>query len=150
MQVSERTLAIRGVAVAAALAMASVACSRSDAVTAPAAAPAGASVAGSWTGDFQPYSQSCAGSSVSARFEQNGSEVTGLFAADACGIRGAFHGTVAGNALTGRVEMPGCSGGAVSGTLNGSAIVMTIGDFTRPVVSGDSIVMYGGAASLHR
>jgi hypothetical protein len=57
---------------------------------------------------------------------------------------------VSGNTLTGSIEMLGCSGGAVSATINGSSLSLTVGDLTRPIVSGNQVVMYGGAASLQR
>lgn len=147
-----RNRGMLGVAVGAALALICAACNGKDAVTAPSAPAGGAStnVAGTWSGSFQSYSSGCSGSSVSARLEQDGSDVKGSFISEGCGIRGTFRGTVAARMLTGRVEMSGCRGGVVTGTLNGSALTMTVGDFTKPVLYGDAIVAYGGTANLQR
>jgi hypothetical protein len=154
MRLQERRVMLTGLAVAAAAAVAllSAACKDSNSITAPAATSpsAAVNVAGTWTGSFESYSTTGATSSASATFQQNGSDVTGTLAADSCGIRGAFRGTVSGKQLTGRLGMRGCLGGAVSGTVSESGLSLTIGDFTKPVLTGDTILMYGGAASLHR
>jgi hypothetical protein len=143
---------LAGLAAAAALTMLFAACKDSNSVAAPSpASPSAAvNVTGTWTGSFQSYATACSGSAVSATFAQRGSDVTGMVVADACGIRGTFRGAVSGTTLSGHVEMQGCTGGAVLGTVSESGVSMTIGDFTRPVVSGDAIVIPGGATSLHK
>jgi hypothetical protein len=152
MWLHERKVMMAGLAAAGALAMLSAACKDSNSIAAPAltSPSAAVNVAGTWTGSFQSYSTTCSGSVVSATFQQNGSDVTGMVVAASCGIRGTFRGAVSGNDLTGHVEMQGCTGGVVLGTASESGLSLTIGDFTRPVVSGDAIVVYGGAARLHR
>jgi hypothetical protein len=153
MRLQQGKVMMTGPAVAAALALLLVACKGSNTITAPTTAPAStaANVAGTWTGSFQSSSTtSCSDPSVSATFQQNGSDVTGWLEAASCGIRGAFRGTVSGNQLTGHLGMHGCMGGVTLGTVSESGLSLTIGDFTKPVLTGDTIVMYGGAASLHR
>ena len=150
MRLRQRHGRLAGLA-AAAVTILLTACNNSNSVAAPSpASSASVNVAGTWTGSFQSYATACSGSVVSATFEQHGSEVTGLVAADGCGIRGAFRGAVSGATLSGHVEMQGCTGGAVLGTASASGVSITIGDFTRPVVSGDAIVIPGGSTSLHR
>jgi hypothetical protein len=151
MRLQQRRGRLAALAAAATVTLLFAACKDSNSMTAPSpASSASVNVAGTWTGSFQSYATACSGSVVSATFEQHGSEVTGLVAADACGIRGAFQGVVTGTTLSGHVEMQGCTGGAVLGTASASGVSITIGDFTRPVVSGDAIVIPGGATSLHR
>ena len=137
------------VAAVAALAV-TLACKDSNAVTAPLSSPMGASVAGTWTGTFQSDSSGCASSQLTATFTQTGSQVTGTLSGTSCGSSGAFKGTMSGNQLNGNIEMLGCSGGAVSATVSGTGLSLTVGDLTRPIVSGQQVVMYGGAASLQR
>jgi hypothetical protein len=126
-------------------------CNGSDAVTSPSPSmPANVDVAGNWTGSIESNAGSCSGSPVMATFEQHGSEVSGLVAADACGIRGGFFGTLSGNTLSGSVEMSGCKGGRVIGTASGSRLTLSIGDFWQPATSGDDVVLPGGEVSLRR
>lgn len=80
----------------------------------------------------------------------NGNQVRGSFAASGCGIEGAFRGTVAGNMLTGTVDMLGCTGGAVTGRLEAGALTFTVGDFRKDLISGDAEVLPGGQARLQR
>ena len=87
---------------------------------------------------------------MTATFTQNGSQVTGTLSGTTCGSSGGFKGTVSGNQLNGSIEMLGCSGGAVSATVSGSGLSLTVGDLTRPISSGQEVVMHGGAASLSR
>jgi hypothetical protein len=122
----------------------------SNMVTAPEVSPAAAIVAGTWTGTFHSDSNACASSPLTAMFQQNGSQVTGTISGTSCGSSGVFKGNVSGNQLTGNIEMLGCSGGAVSATVSGSSLSLSVGDLTRPIVSGTEVVMYGGAASLQR
>ena len=122
----------------------------SNMMTAPVAAPAVANVAGTWTGTFHSDSNACASSQLTATFQQSGAQVTGTLSGTSCGSSGVFKGMVSGNQLTGSIEMLGCSGGAVSATISGSGLSLSVGDLTRPIVSGTEVVMYGGAASLQR
>ncbi len=122
----------------------------SNMVSAPEVAPAAASVAGTWTGTFRSDSSACANSQITATFQQSGAQVSGTLSGTSCGSSGTFKGMVSGNQLTGNIEMLGCSGGAVNGTVSGSALSMSVADLTRPIVSGDQVVMYGGAATLQR
>jgi hypothetical protein len=121
----------------------------SNMVSAPTGAAA-TNVAGTWTGMFHSDSNACASSQLTATFQQNGAQVTGTISGTSCGSSGVFKGTVNGNELTGNIEMLGCSGGAVSATISGSSLSLSVGDLTRPIVSGTEVVMYGGAASLQR
>ena len=115
----------------------------------PASSPASATVAGAWTGSFQAYDSGCGGSSASATFQQTGSAVTGSLKTSDCGVAGYFRGTLQGNTLLGTLEMQGCTGGGVSGTIEGTHS-LTIGDMTKPLVTGDTPRMSGGAVVLRR
>jgi hypothetical protein len=139
---------LTGLAAAAALAVA-FGCSDSNSVAGPNLQPS-ANVAGTWVGTFQPDSTACSDSTASATFQQNGSRITGQFSTASCGPPGVFRGTISGNLLTGAIAMRGCTGGAVSGTVSESGLSLTIGDFRKPLVTGDLIVMPGGTVSLTR
>jgi hypothetical protein len=93
---------------------------------------------------------SCGGSTATATFQQVGTTVTGNITTSYCGVSGLFKGTLQGNLLTGRIAMEGCVGGGVSGTLNGSQLSLSIGDLTKPLVTGETPVMLGGVATLGR
>jgi hypothetical protein len=145
--------ALPRLAAALAIAAAALACSDSKMATAPTtgtATTASANVAGAWTGSFSAYESSCGSSAASATFQQTGSTVTGVLSTSDCGIAGAFVGTLEGNALFGNIKMQGCKGGGVSGTVTESGIALTIGDMTKPLVTGDQILMAGGVVSLRR
>lgn len=134
-------------------AAASLSCQNSNTMTAPAsspAAPAAASVSGSWSGQFQANDSSCAGTTATATFQQNGSVVTGTVKTSACGVAGSFRGSMQGSALVGRLEQTGCTGGGVSGSIEGSVIRLSIGDMTKPLVTGDTPLMSGGTVILSR
>ena len=151
MRFSERRVMRSGLVVVGALTLLSLACKDSNTVTDPMSSPMGAAnVAGTWTGTFHSDSSACASSQLIAKFVQNGSQVTGTLSGTSCGSSGVFKGSVSGNQLTGTIEMLGCTGGGVSATVSGSGLDLTIGDLTRPIVSGQEVVMYGGAASLQR
>ena len=129
----------------------SLACKDSNAVTAPVSSPmAAVNVAGTWTGRFHSDSNACASSQISVTLAQSGAAVTGTLSGGSCGTSGVLRGSVSGNRLTGNVEMLGCTGGGVSATLSGSGLILEIGDLTRPLVTGQQVVMYGGSASLQR
>ncbi len=148
---SSRTL-IRA-AISVSVAVAAIACQNSNSVTGPPsgnATPA-ASIAGSWNGSYQPDdSMTCSGSSASATFQQDGSQITGNLRTSNCGVSGYFQGTLMGNTLVGSIKMDGCVGGGVSGTVSGSAISLSIGDLTKPLVTGQTPVMTGGIVTLSR
>jgi hypothetical protein len=150
MRIPSRKTLGTGLVVVGVLTLALACKDSSNMVTAPQVAPAAASVAGTWTGTFNSDSNACASSQLTATFTQNGSQVSGTLTGTSCGSSGVFKGSVSGNQLTGNIEMLGCSGGAVSATVSGSGLSLTVGDLTRPIVSGQEVVMYGGAASLQR
>lgn len=141
------------IGVSLALAVATFACQDSNSVTAPmgTAAPAAAQLSGAWNGTFQAYdSTRCSSSTASASFQQNGTVLTGLLKTNGCGIAGAFRGSIQGNTITGWIDMMGCQGGGVSGTVEGGRISLGIADLTKPLITGDQIVMNGGAMTLGR
>ena len=135
------------------LALASFGCQGANNKSVP---PAGtganaASVAGTWSGSCQPDDLTgCGASPAVATFMQSGATVTGEITTSGCGVSGYFQGTISGNLLTGSVKMTGCVGGAVTATLNGSQLSLAVGDLTKPLITGEAPVMYGGAVSLHR
>ena len=134
------------------IAVAPLGCRGSSTVTGPSGgAAAAASIDGTWSGIYQSDDLSgCGSSSASATFRQEGAAVTGMISTSSCGAAGYFKGTVQGNLVTGAVAMAGCIGGGASGTINGSEFVLSIGDLTKPLVTGDQTVMYGGVVSFHR
>jgi hypothetical protein len=127
-------------------------CQGSSTVTGPSSgAAAAASIDGTWSGTFQAYDPAgCGSSSATATFHQNGATVTGIVSTSSCGVTGAFKGTVQGNLVTGAIAMMGCVGGGASGTVSGTQFELTIGDLTKPLVTGDKTVMYGGLVTFHR
>ena len=136
-----------------AAAVSALACSDSKMVTSPATGNVStnsASVAGTWTGAYSAFESTCGGSTAIATFQQNGSSVTGSITTADCGVSGAFVGTMEGNTLTGSLHLQGCTGGGVSGTLSASGLTLSIGDMTKPLVTGDRILMSGGSVTLHR
>ena len=76
--------------------------------------------------------------------------MSGIFRAESCGIAGSVSGTVEGNVFVGKVSMIGCTGGAVSGTMDGDALTLSVGEFHKPLVTGDQEVLPGGSVSLRR
>ncbi len=150
---SERNRTLIRVVLSSSVALAALACQNSNSVTGPpngTVAPA-SSIAGSWSGTFQPDdSAACGGSSASATFQQDGSRVTGNLRTSDCGVSGYFKGTLMGDTLVGSIAMQGCIGGGVSGTVSGSAISLSIGDLTKPLVTGQTPVMTGGQVTLSR
>ena len=129
-----------------------VSCQGSSTVTGPSthASPA-ANLTGTWIGTFQPYeSTRCSGSAATATFQQNGAEITGLLITSDCGVAGAFKGTIEGEMVLGKFSMAGCTGGGASGTISGSQLSLTIGDLTKPLVTGDRVIYAGGVVSLSR
>jgi hypothetical protein len=127
-------------------------CQGSSTVTGPSGgAVASANIAGTWSGSYQSDDMvGCGTSSASATFQQTGNVVTGSVSTSKCGVTGIFKGTVQGNTVMGAVAQEGCVGGGASGTINGSDLVLSIGDMTKPLVTGDKSIMYGGVVSFHR
>jgi hypothetical protein len=126
-------------------------CTNSDSVTGPAMGSASSSIDGAWSGNYSSYSPAgCESSSASAVFRQDGATVTGSLTTSTCGVAGVFKGTVQGSQVLGNVSMDGCIGGGASGTINGSELVLSIADLTKPLVTGDKTVMYGGIVTFHR
>jgi hypothetical protein len=109
-----------------------------------------ASVAGSWTGSYAANDSRCGGSVASATFTQDGAKVTGIIRTNDCGVAGSFKGQMEGNTLVGLIDTPGCVGGGVTGTVQGGQLHLSLGDMTKPLITGDQIIMTGGAVSLHR
>jgi hypothetical protein len=150
MQIEQRRVGMRRLGAAAVLALASFACKDSNAVTAPASSESAASIIGEWSGTYAPASTACPVSTVSATFRQDGAEITGVLNGSSCGVSGSFRGKLISGQLVGRIEMQGCSGGGVSGTVTASGLSLAVGDITRPLVTADEVVMFGGTARLHR
>jgi hypothetical protein len=133
----------------AAAAMLSAGCHESNDVTGP--AMASLDVSGNWTGQFDSYAPaSCSDRSTAVSLTQTGNEVRGSFQVIGCGINGTFKANVTGDRVTGSVGMPGCTGGAVSGQMDGAALSLTIGDFKKDLINGDVEVLPGGLVRLQR
>jgi hypothetical protein len=92
----------------------------------------------------------CGTSSATAVFRQDGATVTGNVSTSTCGVAGTFKGNVQGSLVTGAVSMAGCVGGGASGTISGAELVLSIGDLTKPLITGDKTIMYGGIVTFHR
>ena len=139
---------------AAGLAILAVACQDSNGVTAPSTGTvttSSANIGGTWTGRFEAYEpKNCEGSPATATFTQIGSSVTGILKTNACGVGGSFKGSVSGNTVTGLIDMAGCVGGGVSGRMQGGEITLSIGDLTKPLITGDRVIMAGGSLTLRR
>jgi hypothetical protein len=154
MRLPDRRSVLIGVAVAT-LAIAAFGCSDSNHVTSPPMGNTTFNVSGDWAGTYNSDTPAlCAGSPASARFSQQGTRVMGAFSASACGINGSFHGTVDGNMLTGKVDIIGCTGGSVMGTITESGIQLQVGEFYKDPSAGSpngpADVMAGGNVSLTR
>jgi hypothetical protein len=133
------------------IALAPLGCQGSNSVTGPPMTSSSASVAGNWSGTFMSDDlSSCGGSVATATFQQVGSTVTGNITTSYCGVSGLFTGTMQGDMLIGKIAMEGCVGGGVSGTVTGSQLSLSIGDLTKPLVTGETPVMLGGVATLGR
>jgi len=131
--------------------VAGLACRGSSTVTGPSNGTTSMNISGSWSGAFQSDdAMACGASAASATFEQVGSEITGSLQTSDCGVRGAFKATLSGNSLTGSVAMEGCTGGRFSGTVTGSSVSLSIGDLTKPLITGDQVVYSGGIVTLRR
>ena len=130
-------------------------CSDSNMVTSPAATgsltTSSANIAGSWSGRYEAFEpKRCEASTATASFTQNGSSVTGILKTNGCGVAGSFKGTLTGDNLMGLIDMAGCVGGGVSGTIHNGEITLSIGDMTKPLITGDTVIMSGGSLTLRR
>ena len=121
----------------------------SNTVTGPAAAPM-ANLAGTWSGTFVSSDRSCAAGPMTVTLSQNGNLVTGNFVTTACGPHGFFKATLAGESLTGNIDMGGCTGGGVMGQVHGNSLSIAVGDFYKPLVTEGQVQMEGGQATLSR
>ncbi len=146
-----RHLSLFPLALVVTIGLLSPGCEKADSVTGPSVVAAPASIDGTWSGKYVSYDPAgCGSSPATAVFRQDGATVTGSVSTSACGVTGSFKGNVRGDQVSGAVEMAGCVGGGASGTVSGSELVLSIGDLTQPLVSGDKTVMYGGLVTLHR
>ena len=134
------------------LAVITLACQDSKMATSPTgtSSPASVQVAGTWTGTFQAYAARCGASPANVTFQQSGTTLTGTIKTSDCGIGGAFRGAIDGTSILGWIDMTGCTGGGVSGSIAGGRITLTIADLTKPLVTGDQVIMGGGSVNLHR
>jgi hypothetical protein len=152
---SFRPSSIRRLATGLGLACAvAIGCADSHTMTSPSGGgvtTSSRSVAGTWSGSFIGFESSCGGGTATATFQQTGSNVTGSIQTSDCGVSGSFIGTMEGDTLLGALHLEGCTGGGVSGTLSASGgLELSIGDMTKPLVTGDRVLMSGGAVTLHR
>jgi hypothetical protein len=147
MRLPTRRLTLAGFAAAAVFAALPLGCNDSNTVSGP-GPMATINVSGTWTGNFQ--SNVCSAPAARATLQQTGAAVSGTFTASSCGIAGAFRGRVEGDMLLGSIEMAGCTGGAVTGTMRGSQLSLAIGEFTKDLINEDQEVYPGGAATLQR
>jgi hypothetical protein len=122
----------------------------SNTVTAPVSAAPMASVAGTWSGTYSSATSTCPAAPMTMTLAQDGAMVTGDFVTNSCGPRGVFKATLAGNTLTGSIAMAGCTGGSVSGHVDGGVLSLAVGDFYRPLVTVNEVLMEGGTATLSR
>lgn len=140
-------------AVAAALIAAGGCKDSSDTMTGPAMASAAVNITGSWNGTFHSGSAGCSTVPMSITFSQNGNAIAGNFTTPSCGLaNGHFHGILTGRDLTGQVEMQGCTGGAVAGSVSadGRSIAFSMDDLKKPLVTGDQVVAPGGDGTLSK
>jgi hypothetical protein len=122
----------------------------SNTMTGPASSAPLASVAGTWSGTYDSNTSSCPPAPMTITLAQNGATVTGAWSTSACGPHGFLKATVSGNQLTGNIDMGGCTGGSVLGQINGNALSLSIGDFYKPLVTENTVLMEGGSANLSR
>lgn len=135
-----------------ALVLASAACQDSNDVTSVKVTVTAANVSGAWAGTYTANDPGkCASSSASASFTQDGRTVRGILKTSNCGVAGSFKGTVdESGTLLGLIDMPGCVGGGVTGTMVGTELHLALGDMTKPLITGDQVIMTGGYVTLRR
>ena len=147
MRLPDRKLPLAVLAIV--IALLPLGCNESNTVAGPSAM--GENLAGTWAGTYQSTDPAqCSATSASATLQQSGNRVSGIFRASSCGIAGSLSGTVEGNVFVGHLGMNGCTGGAVSGTLDGNRLTLSVGEFYKPLVTGDQEVLPGGAVTLQR
>lgn len=122
----------------------------SNTMTAPVVAQPMASVAGTWTGTFASQDPTCPSGPMTVTFTQNGNQVTGNWVSTACGPHGFVKATLSGNSLTGNIDMGGCTGGGIMGQVQGTSLSVAVGDFYKPLVTENQVLMQGGQATLSR
>lgn len=145
-----RQLPLIPLALLVTIALLPLGCGDSDSITGPSMG-ASASINGTWSGNFVSNDPAgCGTSSATAVFRQDGATVTGNVSTSTCGVAGTFKGNVQGSLVTGAVSMAGCVGGGASGTISGAELVLSIGDLTKPLITGDKTIMYGGIVTFHR
>ena len=139
------------IAGSAAAALVTAACNDSSNTVAGPASMASVNVTGTWTGTFRAGSGACSAAPMTATLSQTGSRVTGTVITPNCGLSsGYLKATIDGNQLTGTIGMMGCTGGAVNGTVSASQIAFSMGDLTKPLVTGDKVISPGGDATLSK
>jgi len=122
----------------------------SNTMTGPAVMATSHNLAGTWTGTYASDMATCPNTPMSITLSQDGTRVTGTFTTNSCGPHGFFNATISGDTLTGRIEMLGCTGGSVTGQINGNALSLAVGDFYRPLVTENEVLFQGGAVNLRR
>jgi len=136
---------------AAGLIAASACNDSSNMVTSPGSGAASVNVTGTWTGTFHSGVAGCSAVPVVANLTQSGDKVTGSVTTTSCGLSsGHLNGMLTGHSLTGSMGMQGCTGGALSGTVNvaGNQISFSMDDLKKPLVTGDQVVAPGGDITL--
>ena len=108
-------------------------------------------VAGTWSGTYSSNSASCAAAPMTITIQQSGGTVTGqVTTTSSCAPHGGLRGTVSGNMVTGNIDMQGCTGGGFSGQVSNGVLTLAVGDFYRPLVTENQVLMQGGAATLRQ
>jgi len=136
---------------AAAVLVVSAACNNSSNTVAGPTAMASVNVSGTWTGTFSSGTGACSAVPMTATLTQTGNRVTGVVVTTKCGLSsGYLKASIDGHQLNGTIGMMGCTGGAVNGTVsaNASQIAFSMGDLTKPLVTGDQVIAPGGDATL--
>ena len=136
---------------AAGLIAASACNDSSNMVTSPGSGAASVNVTGTWTGTFHSGVAGCSAVPVVANLTQTGDKVTGSVTTTRCGLSsGHLNGMLTGHSLTGSMGMQGCTGGALSGSVNvaGNQISFSMDDLKKPLVTGDQVVAPGGDITL--
>lgn len=142
------SLLVAGAAAASLIAVA--ACNDSSNNVAGPSVMASVNVSGTWTGTFRAGT-GCPAAPMTATLTQTGARVTGTVVTPSCGLSsGYLKATIDGSQLSGTIGMMGCTGGAVNGTVSadGKQIAFSMGDLTKPLVTGDTVIAPGGDVTL--